>query len=212
MSFHGFHTEVTDPLAACCTSYQHRAHECDSLLSGSCKVLTKETWRVWNFLIAQMARGQLDTEEQMKSTDCRHVQPRWANHMLFVQHNNQVFLLSPAHWLLLSLSGGRSTERKCVSAETFRWKWDGQSRRSETWAAARRPFSFIASVFRGTDLKLSANPFRKMADHNDYTIRVNDLSLTQGVFFNLFTFFSSSVPGRLVSSAVTPAFYISSGF
>lgn len=56
----------------------------DVVNSGPCKVFTEETWRVCNFIIAQMVRGQVDTEEQIKSKDCRPVQPRWENHMLFV--------------------------------------------------------------------------------------------------------------------------------
>lgn len=65
-------------------------------------------WR--NFIIAQMVRGQLDAEEQMKSKKCCHVQQHWENHMLFVGDNNEVFLFSPAHWLLLSLLGCRKAE------------------------------------------------------------------------------------------------------
>ena len=36
------------------------------LVQDCCKVLTKETWKVGKFIIAQMVRRQLATKEQMK--------------------------------------------------------------------------------------------------------------------------------------------------
>lgn len=45
------------------------------LAAGDSKVLTKETWRVGNFTIGHMVRGQLAAEEQMKLKERCHVQP-----------------------------------------------------------------------------------------------------------------------------------------
>lgn len=45
------------------------------LIKALVKVWTKETWNAGNFIIAQMVRGLLDTEEQMKSNNGGHVQP-----------------------------------------------------------------------------------------------------------------------------------------
>lgn len=46
--------------------------------------LQKKLRSGWNFIIAQMVRGQLDTEKQMKPKERCHVHPHWENHMLFV--------------------------------------------------------------------------------------------------------------------------------
>lgn len=70
---------------------------------------TKETWEAGNFIMAQMARGQVG---RLKKRRAGHAQPHMmAEHMLFVQDGKRVLVFAPAHWLLLSPSATAEERR-----------------------------------------------------------------------------------------------------